>query len=77
LCTDLAEALEQLPLSEDVKKAILEHEGPAGEVLAIVQALEDGNWQFLMEKNVDGKQLNTAYMEAIAWAKESLELLNG
>jgi EAL and modified HD-GYP domain-containing signal transduction protein len=76
LGADLREVLEQLPLADDVKLAILERKGPQGRVLSIVTALENGDWEYLLAEKVDGRQLNTAYVEAIAWAKQSLEIIH-
>ncbi len=71
----LPEILSQLPLSEEVKSSILNYEGEAGEVLKIVLAFEEGDWELLGKKHISGKQLNHAYTESIAWAKASMEAI--
>ena len=73
---DLNECLEQLPLSSEIKRAILKYEGEIGEILGIVKAVEIGNWNYFENKFIDIEQLNRAYTESITWAKASLSLID-
>lgn len=51
----LADALEELPLNDATKAALLEHEGPAGKLLAMVEAYEKSRW---LEVNSLAEQLS-------------------
>jgi c-di-GMP phosphodiesterase len=72
----IEEALEQLPLSNIVKKAILNKEGLAGEVLECVINYEQWNLPGMHYKDVDQKLISEAYFKSINWAKEVLNNLD-
>ncbi len=63
----LAVIIENLPLSEEVKRALLDHQGQQGELLAAVISYERGVWE-----SIDGKFMHEgcmfqAYQDALAW----------
>ena len=62
--------LEELPLSEEIRQALLEHDGPAGEVLHAVLAFERGEIGEVAERLRESAPLQAAYLEAVAWARE-------
>lgn len=66
--TDLDDLLEQLPLSTEVKAAILQRQGKLGQLLNLVEAFEQaklaGKSAGLVER------LNKAWMESQVWSNE-------
>ncbi len=66
----LEELLEEIPLTEDVKRAILEHAGEPGAALDAVVACERADWQALENGPVDPKQLQRLYVSALEWTRQ-------
>jgi len=58
------EVLETLPFSEEISGALLRHEGPLGEMLAIVLRYEQGH----LPASGDATELAEAYLAALKWA---------
>jgi len=67
----LREALEELPLSEELMTALLYGEGPVGETLAAVRAYERADWQGTAHLGLALEQVGEAYLEAVQWAEEA------
>lgn len=69
----LPEILEELPLEENIKFALLEGEGQARNVLELVRAFEKADWESFSvsshQLNLDEKKLAFLYLEATEWAK--------
>lgn len=72
----LDEALGQLPLANDVKSAIMDKEGLAGEVLECVINYEHWNLSGMNFRGLDQKMISEAYYVSIAWAKDVLNSLD-
>ncbi|TAJ16147.1 MAG: HDOD domain-containing protein [Planctomycetota bacterium] len=66
----IQEALKSLPLSEDVRAAILEHRGDLGTVLEIALAFEQGNWEALPKTRPSDAALLDASLESAAWVTQ-------
>ncbi len=64
----LDEALEQLPLGDDVTEAILKHNGIGGEALNCVLSYEHWETGAITFSNVDQKIIGEIYIESINWA---------
>lgn len=64
------ELLQALPLTEDVTRALLSHEGVLGATLRCILAYERGNWHEAMSFGLDRESMVDAYLTAIAWADE-------
>jgi EAL and modified HD-GYP domain-containing signal transduction protein len=64
------EVLEELPLTEEVNDAILNHAGPLGQVLQCVIAYEQGDWDRIPDLNLDNQTLKNAYLDSIQWTRE-------
>ncbi len=66
-----------LPLADNIKTAILEHNNDIGNALETVLNFEHGEWDHLA--SIDNPyQLNHCYLEAIQWCDQiSAELYNG
>jgi c-di-GMP-related signal transduction protein len=69
----IAEILEELPLEEDVKNALLGQKGPFAPTLQLVETFEKADWETftqLSEKmGLDGARIAVLYVEAVEWAK--------
>lgn len=64
----LEEALEQLPLGDDIIHAILHHTGLGGEALNCVLGYEHWDTGAITFGNVDQAEIGAAYIESINWA---------
>jgi c-di-GMP phosphodiesterase len=71
------ELLAELPLNSEVKQALLENEGEAGEVLTEVLNYEKGAWQELLESGISASDFRHCYLQAVLWADESMGSLQG
>lgn len=68
--------LAALPLDEEINKALLQHKGPLGRILACTLAYERCDWESLDILDLEPSQINDAYMTALAEAyRASCELL--
>jgi len=65
----LEELLEEIPLSEDVKRAILEHAGEPGAALEAAIACERADWSALEAGAVEPEQLQRMYVSALEWTR--------
>ncbi|HYV14691.1 MAG TPA: HDOD domain-containing protein [Conexibacter sp.] len=70
----LEQAVASLPLTEEVRKALLSHEGPLGDVLAAVLAYERGEPEVAAAR-VAAAALPALYLSALAWADETSGML--
>ncbi|GGB18972.1 EAL and HDOD domain-containing protein [Agarivorans gilvus] len=57
LAVDMAEICQQLRLPEDISQALVSREGAWGELLQMIDAIEQGNWQ-LLAAHTKAHQLN-------------------
>lgn len=62
--------LEHLPVSVEVRRALLEHEGPAGRVLAAVLALERGDWAPALELELPTPEVTQSWIAASQWVED-------
>lgn len=65
----MPELMEQVPLSQDVKSALLERRGPLGTVLTEVEAYEAGHFDALSLLS-DRAYYEVAYRHSTAWARQ-------
>jgi c-di-GMP phosphodiesterase len=66
----MAEVLESLPFTDEIRAALLRHEGPKGELLATVIAYERGQFPTLQPAE-EAPSVAGAYREALEWADEA------
>ena len=66
----MEEVLNDLPLTEEVNQAILEKQGPLGQILQYAMAYEQGDWEQLPDLGLDNTTIKNAYLEAIQWTRE-------
>jgi EAL and modified HD-GYP domain-containing signal transduction protein len=65
------ELLAELPLDERLTKALLERDGPEGQLLAVVIAYERGNFEACAQHGISLASLSGAYRQALEWADEA------
>jgi len=66
----LEEALQQLPLADDIVSAILYKTGVGGEALKCVISYEHWDILSIEFKNIDQSLIGDAYIKSISWAKD-------
>jgi EAL and modified HD-GYP domain-containing signal transduction protein len=66
----LEDLLAEIPLSEDVKRAILEHAGAPGAALDAAVACERADWQALENGPVEPEHLQRLYVSALEWTRQ-------
>ncbi len=71
----LAEVLDALPLTSEVRDALLHRQGPYGEALTSVIAYEQGDFQQARFARLTPAQMTEAYLQAVAWADQSADVL--
>jgi EAL and modified HD-GYP domain-containing signal transduction protein len=80
LDTPLEELLGNLSLNEQLNQAMLNHSGPEGMILEIVQQHEQGqweeiNWEYLAEADITAEHLAEIYIEALRWVADTMRTL--
>lgn len=73
--TPLVDILDKLPFTEDVRRALLKHEGPYGEALQCVLAYEKGDFNRARFGRLAPSQMTDAYIAAARWADESARVM--
>ena len=68
----MEKALDQIPLSDEVRAALLNKKGPKGRMLAAVIAYERGDWDTLIQMRIDPEKVAKAYLDSVAWGEELL-----
>lgn len=75
----MTSVMSKLPLSKDIKDALVDNEGLLAEYLGLVKCYEQAMWQaanVAIEKlGLDAKLLPDAYHEAVQWANEQMRAL--
>lgn len=66
----MEELLAALPLADELRAALLHHQGELGAVLDAVLAYERGDWERLAVLGLRPSLLTSAYLDAIALARE-------
>jgi EAL and modified HD-GYP domain-containing signal transduction protein len=62
--------IEKLPLSPELKDALLKHEGAAGQALRDTLNYEQGNWEALASSPIPTDIMAHVYLDALYWSKE-------
>lgn len=80
LDTPLEDLLSSLSLSEAINRAMLNHSGPEGMVLQLVQSHEQGewdkiNWEALDKTGLIPERLAQIYVESLQWVAETVNTL--
>ncbi len=73
----LAEILERVPVSQEIKTALLGQPSPLTASFELVLAQETGNWQRMndlaQQLQVDQTEISASYWRAVAWAKDACQ----
>lgn len=74
----MADLLQQIPLHDSLRAAILAQEGALGLVLRTVLSYEDGRWQDIRWPELESQGMTTAilsnaYRESIVWSSETMK----
>jgi len=65
-------ALEHLPLSDDIREALLHGEGSLGRILSAVLAFERADWDTLDRLGIEPQKVANACFEAVSWCENFL-----
>jgi EAL and modified HD-GYP domain-containing signal transduction protein len=72
----LAEIVERIDLSDEVRRALLLRAGPYAPTLLLVEAWERGSWSVALTEadalGIDGALLGEMYVEALRWTEDRL-----
>ncbi|HSQ85427.1 MAG TPA: HDOD domain-containing protein [Desulfobacterales bacterium] len=76
LDNNMEDIMQSLPLSKNIKEALLEEKGDLADYLKLVCSYESANWEtfssIISKVNVDEKKLPEFYQEAVSWADSYL-----
>ncbi len=62
--------MSELPLANDIVRALLNHEGRLGELLEFVTHYEQGEWDKLTMDSLSADELREFYLESIEWSSD-------
>lgn len=68
----LEETMDSLPLSPEVREALLHQAGDLGAALDCVASLEQAEWSRVRFRDLALTDINAAYVEACGWVEESM-----
>jgi EAL and modified HD-GYP domain-containing signal transduction protein len=71
----ISSILGKLPLSDEVKAAILQHRGPMGQALSCALAVENVDWSAMAFENLNQDDMLETYREAIQWTDSLIKAL--
>ncbi|HEX4997700.1 MAG TPA: HDOD domain-containing protein [Terriglobia bacterium] len=66
----MAQALEELPLADEVRGALLAHEGRIGQALRCSIAYERAEWEDVQFYGLSSAQIRDTYLNALTWARQ-------
>jgi len=67
--------LQEVPIADDIRDAIVDFQGPIGEVLKNTINYENGDWDKL-PGNFDGQLYESCYTSGLNWAQESMQAMS-
>jgi len=75
----MASVMAKLPLSQDIKSALIEQQGPMADYLALVKLYEQAHWEeaqeWIQRLRLDNKAVPDAYHSSVQWANEQMKAL--
>lgn len=72
---DMQTLMNNLPLADEIKNALLHYKGKAGTILQCVLAYESGDWENSVFEDYDINECRDSYIDALNWASASEFLL--
>ena len=70
-----AAMLQEVPIADDIRQAIVAYEGDIGQVLKNTINYENGDWDQL-PTNFDGNMYEACYRAGLAWAQEAMQAIS-
>ncbi|WP_396223707.1 EAL and HDOD domain-containing protein [Gemmatimonas sp.] len=71
----MEQVLERLPVSDDVRAALIDGTGPHAPVLRLADAYENADWALVQTLSADAA-LPTMYADAVSWANDRLSTVS-
>ena len=75
----LAQAIEEVAASSEIKEALVDRKGRLNEVLKLIFAYEHADWHntslIMVQNNIDIKDLTKAFLEALQWYRQLLDAI--
>ena len=65
----------QLPLSVDLRDALLAQKDVIGEALKCCVAFERANWETVQLQGLDAVELQKAYFNSVIWSNDAMTLV--
>jgi EAL and modified HD-GYP domain-containing signal transduction protein len=72
---EMTQLLENLPLSSEIRLALIEKQGPLGEILTNVMAYERGEWNKLEKSCFESQVLRDGYFQSAQWANDVMNTI--
>ena len=66
----LNEMIKPLPFSEDIKSALIDHQGNLGHLLKCTVAYEAGDWDNVSCTGLNDSDIKSCYLESLQWATQ-------
>ncbi len=73
----MSKIISQLPLTEELQEALVDHTGRCGEALLATLAYEVGDWGNVSCFGLSRSQIKDAFLDAVAWVESIDTELNG
>ncbi len=70
---EMSDALESLPLSEELLRALIDREGIVGEALACVIAYEERDWERVRFPKLGRTTIRGLYLDSLGWTRHITE----
>ena len=70
----LKDILKELPVTPEIREALLSHEGPMGRILSSVIAFEQGDWDGSRLCVLDDAAIQEAYLNAVSWGHSEAKI---
>lgn len=71
----MSNLMNQLTLSDEIKNALMNHTGSLGNLLSLVVAYEEGNWEELPQQSFDELDLSKLYIECMSKVSKSTKAM--
>jgi EAL and modified HD-GYP domain-containing signal transduction protein len=72
---EMKQLLADLPLSAEIRLALIERQGLLGEILACVELYERGEWNKIETCGFDSQVLRDGYLQSADWANEVMNTI--
>lgn len=72
---DMEVLIEGLPLTENIRSALIRYEGDLGKILRCVLAYESGDWENANYENLSNNDIRDCYLDALSWSNTSNSLI--